>query len=138
MLQNLREANKFDILMMPKHELSSVPESPHALDTVTSFKDLFWPVNYNSLIEQSTDESNVCHRLIDQFQTLDSTRRMVQLVEEANEFGVQSLTYLDEQDEKLHRIEGELTDIDEGMEMVKKDIFKMENCCRLFTKPREF
>lgn len=68
MLQNLREANKFDILMMPKHELSSVPESPHALDTVTSFKDLFWPVNYNSLIEQSTDEVRIA---IDKFELLE-------------------------------------------------------------------
>lgn len=57
--------------------------------------------------DQVTDES------------LESTRRMVQLCEESHEVGMKTLVMLDEQGEQLDRIE-------EGMDQIKADISEAE------------
>lgn len=54
---------------------------------------------------------------------------MLLLVEEANEYGMKSLSDLEEQDEKLDRIEDQLMSIGDEMDAVKKDINSMQHFC---------
>ncbi|KHN77442.1 Synaptosomal-associated protein 25-A, partial [Toxocara canis] len=56
----------------------------------------------------------------------------------ANEFGVQSLMHLEEQDEKLCYVEAAISNVDEEMVNVKKDIRQMKLFCGVFRSPTDF
>ncbi|XP_023252926.1 synaptosomal-associated protein 25-like isoform X1 [Seriola lalandi dorsalis] len=74
-------------------------------------------------VNQVTDES------------LDSTRRMMQLVEESKEAGIISLVMLDEQGEQLERIEEGMDSINRDMREAEKNLTDMAQCCGLCAWP---
>ncbi|XP_044162244.1 synaptosomal-associated protein 25-like [Bufo gargarizans] len=70
-------------------------------------------------VDQVTDES------------LDITRRMVQLVEESKDAGIKTLVMLDEQGEQLERIDKGLNQINQDMREAEKNLTDMGKCCGL-------
>ncbi|XP_077174627.1 synaptosomal-associated protein 25-like [Paroedura picta] len=68
-------------------------------------------------------------------ESLDSTRRMVHLVEETKDAGIRTLVMLDEQGEQLDRIEEGLDQIHQNMKQAEKNLSDMAKCCGLFVCP---
>ncbi|XP_071833049.1 synaptosomal-associated protein 25-like [Apostichopus japonicus] len=68
-------------------------------------------------------------------QSLDSTRRMLQMAEESQEVGIKTLTELDQQGEKLDRIEGGLDQINSDMKEAERNLSDLEKCCGLCVCP---
>ncbi|XP_054854938.1 synaptosomal-associated protein 25-like [Eublepharis macularius] len=68
-------------------------------------------------------------------ESLDSTRRMVHLVEETKDAGIRTLVMLDEQGEQLDRIEEGLDQINQNMKQAEKNLSDMAKCCGLFVCP---
>ncbi|XP_040298707.1 synaptosomal-associated protein 25-like [Bufo bufo] len=73
----------------------------------------------NKRVDQVTNES------------LDITRRMVQLVEESKDAGIKTLVMLDEQGEQLERIDKGLNQINQDMREAEKNLTDMGKCCGL-------
>ncbi|KAL7635889.1 UNVERIFIED_CONTAM: hypothetical protein RMT77_013706 [Armadillidium vulgare] len=67
--------------------------------------------------------------------TLDSTRRMISLCEEAKEAGIQTLVALDDQGEQLERIEEGMDQINADMKEAEKNLSGMEKCCGICVLP---
>lgn len=74
-------------------------------------------------IDKATDES------------LESTRRMVQMMEESKDMGIKTLVMLDEQGEQLERIEEGADKINKEMQEAEKNLAGMEACCGLCVLP---
>ncbi|XP_075042872.1 synaptosomal-associated protein 25-like isoform X2 [Mixophyes fleayi] len=70
-------------------------------------------------LDQVTDES------------LNITRRMVQLVEESKDAGIRTLVMLDEQGEQLERVDKGLNQINQDMREAEKNLTDMGKCCGL-------
>lgn len=68
-------------------------------------------------------------------ESLESTRRMRQMAEESQEVGIKTLTELDQQGEKLDRIEGGLDQISSDMKEAEKNLTDLEKCCGLCVCP---
>ncbi|XP_035226960.1 synaptosomal-associated protein 25-like isoform X2 [Stegodyphus dumicola] len=68
-------------------------------------------------------------------ESLESTRRMLQLVEESKDTGIQTLVALDEQGEQLDRIEEEMDAIHSDMREAEKNLTGMEKCCGICVCP---
>ncbi|XP_065656453.1 synaptosomal-associated protein 25 isoform X2 [Hydra vulgaris] len=64
-------------------------------------------------------------------ESLESTRRMLLLAEETQDTGIKTLVALDEQGEKLNRIEENLDDINAGMKEAEKNLTGLEKFCGL-------
>jgi synaptosomal-associated protein 25 len=77
----------------------------------------------NFRVNQVTDDS------------LESTRRMRQMCEESKDAGIKTLVALDEQGEKLDRIEEDMDQINTDMKEAEKALTGMEKCCGLFACP---
>ncbi|KAH7730520.1 Protein RIC-4 a [Aphelenchoides avenae] len=77
----------------------------------------------NLRINQTTDES------------LESTRKMVALLEESKEAGIKTLVMLDDQGEQLERVEGNLDTINTDMREAEEHLKGMEKCCGLCVLP---
>ncbi|KAJ1529293.1 hypothetical protein ONE63_006090 [Megalurothrips usitatus] len=73
--------------------------------------------------QQVTDES------------LESTRRMLMLCEEADEAGTTTLQMLNHQGEQLDRIEEGMDQINADMKEAEKNLTGMEKCCGLCVLP---
>ncbi|XP_038641873.1 synaptosomal-associated protein 25-like isoform X1 [Scyliorhinus torazame] len=73
--------------------------------------------------DQITDES------------LESTRRMLQLVEESKDAGIRTLVMLDEQGEQLDRVEEGMDQINQDMKEAEKNLSDMAKCCGLCVCP---
>ncbi len=73
--------------------------------------------------DQATDES------------LESTRRMLQLTEESQDVGIKTLVMLDEQGEQLDRIEEGMDQINADMREAEKNLTGLEKCCGLCVCP---
>jgi len=71
--------------------------------------------------DETTDES------------LESTRRMLQLAEETQDTGIKTLVTLDEQGEKLNRIEENLDTINADMREAEKNLRGLEKFCGICT-----
>jgi len=67
--------------------------------------------------------------------SLESTRRMMALVEESHETGARTMVALNEQGEQLDRIEGGLDKINEDMKQAQKHLTGMEKWCGLCVCP---
>jgi len=67
--------------------------------------------------------------------SLASTRRMKALCEDTKEAGIRTLVALDDQGEKLDRMEKGMMDINEDMREAEEALQGMEKCCGLFTLP---
>ncbi|XP_015806289.3 synaptosomal-associated protein 25 [Nothobranchius furzeri] len=66
-------------------------------------------------------------------ESLESTRRMVQLVEESKDLGIRTVVMLDEQGEQLERIEEGLDQINSDMKEAEKNLTDLGKCCGLCT-----
>lgn len=67
--------------------------------------------------------------------TLQSTRRMVALVEESKAVGIDTIDNLVQQGEQLDRIDDGLDEIAVGVKKAEHNITEMNKCCGLFTLP---
>lgn len=67
--------------------------------------------------------------------SLDSTRNMVNMCEEASSAGIRTLGMLDEQGEQLDRVEGNLDGIHAEMKEAEKHLHGMEKWCGLCVCP---
>uniref|UniRef100_T1IV52 Synaptosomal-associated protein n=1 Tax=Strigamia maritima TaxID=126957 RepID=T1IV52_STRMM len=68
-------------------------------------------------------------------ESLESTRRMMNLCEESREVGIQTLVMLDEQGEQLDRIEEGMDQINCDMKEAEKNLTGMEKCCGICVCP---
>jgi len=68
-------------------------------------------------------------------ESLESTRRMVQMVEESQDAGTKTIEMLETQGEHLNRIEKGLDDINADMKQAEKHITQMEKWCGLCLMP---
>ncbi|XP_033110577.1 synaptosomal-associated protein 25-like isoform X2 [Anneissia japonica] len=68
-------------------------------------------------------------------ESLESTRRMLTLVEEAKDSGLNTLVMLDEQGEQLDRIEEGMEQINADMKEAEENLAGLEACCGLCTCP---
>ncbi|XP_026315097.1 synaptosomal-associated protein 25-like [Hyposmocoma kahamanoa] len=66
-------------------------------------------------------------------QTLDSTRRMVNMTDESSEIGNRTMIALNEQGEKLNFIDEANRAINEDVRQAEKNIEGMEKCCGIFS-----
>ncbi|XP_029373277.1 synaptosomal-associated protein 25 isoform X2 [Echeneis naucrates] len=68
-------------------------------------------------------------------ESLESTRRMMQLVEESKEAGIITLVRLDEQGEQLERFEEGMDSINKDMKEAEKNLTDTAKCCGLCVWP---
>ncbi|XP_061072226.1 SNARE_SNAP25N and SNARE_SNAP23C domain-containing protein isoform X2 [Conger conger] len=68
-------------------------------------------------------------------ESLESTRRMMQLVEESKDAGIRVLVMLDEQGEQLDRIDEGMDQINQDMKEAEKNLTDMAQCCGLCVCP---
>uniref|UniRef100_UPI00358F741A synaptosomal-associated protein 25-like n=1 Tax=Myxine glutinosa TaxID=7769 RepID=UPI00358F741A len=68
-------------------------------------------------------------------ESLESTRRMMQLVEESKDAGIRTLVMLDEQGEQLERIEDGMDQINQDMKEAEKNLTGLGKCCGLCDYP---
>ncbi|XP_070577780.1 synaptosomal-associated protein 25-like isoform X12 [Ptychodera flava] len=73
--------------------------------------------------DQTTDES------------LESTRRMLQMAEESQDLGIKTIVMLDEQGEQLDRIEEGMDQINTDMREAEKNLTGLEKCCGICVCP---
>ncbi|KAI2654182.1 Synaptosomal-associated protein 25-B [Labeo rohita] len=64
-------------------------------------------------------------------ESLESTRRMLQLVEESKDAGIRTLVMLDEQGEQLERVEDGMNHINKDMMEAEKSLKDVGKCCGL-------
>ncbi|XP_065291773.1 synaptosomal-associated protein 25 isoform X4 [Dermacentor albipictus] len=74
-------------------------------------------------MNQTTDES------------LERTRNMISLCEEASDAGVKTIVELDKQGEQLDRIEEDMDKINADMKEAEKNLTGMEKCCGICVCP---
>lgn len=68
-------------------------------------------------------------------ESLESTRRMLNLMEESKEAGIRTLVALDDQGEQLDRIEEGMDRINADMREAEKNLSGMEKCCGICVLP---
>jgi len=68
-------------------------------------------------------------------ESLESTRRMVHLMEETQDAGIRTLVMLDEQGEQLDRVEEGMDQINKDMKEAEKNLEGLEKCCGLCICP---
>lgn len=68
-------------------------------------------------------------------ESLESTRRMIGMVEETQDAGIRTLVMLDEQGEQLDRIEEGMDQINKDMKQAEKNLEGLEKCCGLCVCP---
>ncbi|XP_073682709.1 synaptosomal-associated protein 23-like [Garra rufa] len=68
-------------------------------------------------------------------ESLESTRRMLQMTEESLDTGVKTLIMLDEQGEKLKNVQQEVEQIKQDMKQARKNLNELSKCCGLCLCP---
>ncbi|XP_016140431.1 synaptosomal-associated protein 23-like isoform X1 [Sinocyclocheilus grahami] len=68
-------------------------------------------------------------------ESLESTRRMLQMSEESRETGVKTMTMLDEQGEQLRRVDQGMDQINQDMRQAEKNLTDLSKCCGLCVCP---
>ncbi|TNM90446.1 hypothetical protein fugu_002735 [Takifugu bimaculatus] len=64
-------------------------------------------------------------------ESLESTRRMLALVEESKDAGIRTLVMLDEQGEQLDRVEEGMNKVNADLKEAEKDLNNIGQCCVL-------
>ncbi|TNN36797.1 Ephrin-A2 [Liparis tanakae] len=64
-------------------------------------------------------------------QSLESTRRMLQMAEESRETGTKTLVMLDQQGEQLKRVDEGMDQINQDMRTAEKNLTDLSKCCGL-------
>ncbi|XP_062910613.1 synaptosomal-associated protein 23-like [Mobula hypostoma] len=91
-------------------------------------------VNHVSMAEMSAqDLQHRANQVTDE--SLESTRRMLQLAEESRDAGGKTLIMLDEQGEQLKRIDEGLDQINQDMKEAEKNLTELSKCCGLCVCP---
>ncbi|XP_077418532.1 synaptosome associated protein 23.1 isoform X2 [Vanacampus margaritifer] len=90
------------------------------------------------------DSSNMDNMTVEQIaaranqvtdESLESTRRMLQMAEESKETGVKTLVMLDQQGEQLNRVEDGMDQINQDMRLAEKNLSDLSKCCGLCICP---
>ncbi|XP_020777274.1 synaptosomal-associated protein 23-like isoform X1 [Boleophthalmus pectinirostris] len=81
-------------------------------------------------VEQMTIKAN---QVTDE--SLESTRRMLQLAEESKQTGVNTMVMLDQQGEQLRRAEEGMDQINQDMRTAEKNLTDLSKCCGLCVCP---
>ncbi|NP_001079032.1 synaptosome associated protein 23kDa L homeolog isoform X1 [Xenopus laevis] len=68
-------------------------------------------------------------------ESLESTRRMLNLALESQDAGIKTITMLDEQGEQLDRIEEGMDQINKDMREAEKNLTELNKCCGLCVCP---
>lgn len=68
-------------------------------------------------------------------QSLESTRRMLQMAEESQQTGVNTMVMLDQQGEQLRRVEEGMDQINQDMRQAEKNLTDLSKCCGLCVCP---
>ncbi|XP_069494884.1 synaptosomal-associated protein 23-like [Ambystoma mexicanum] len=68
-------------------------------------------------------------------ESLESTRRMLNMAVESQDAGVKTITMLDEQGEKLKNIEAGMDQINQDMREAEKNLTELNKCCGLCICP---
>ncbi|XP_057715807.1 synaptosomal-associated protein 23-like isoform X2 [Corythoichthys intestinalis] len=68
-------------------------------------------------------------------ESLESTRRMLQMAEESKETGVKTMVMLDQQGEQLNRVEDGMDQINQDMRLAEKNLTDLSKCCGLCICP---
>ncbi|XP_072170220.1 synaptosomal-associated protein 25-like isoform X1 [Diadema setosum] len=87
-------------------------------------------MNMRSELEEIQMKSNM---MTDE--SLESTRRMLQMAEESQDMGIKTLVMLDEQGEQLDRIEEGMDQINTDMREAEKNLTGLEKCCGICVCP---
>ncbi|KAM5129212.1 synaptosomal-associated protein 23 isoform 1-T2 [Mantella aurantiaca] len=84
--------------------------------------------------EQSIEDIQIrANQVTDE--SLESTRRMLNLAVESQDTGVKTMTMLDEQGEQLKRVEEGLDQINKDMREADKNLTELNKCCGLCVCP---
>ncbi|XP_061553253.1 synaptosomal-associated protein 23-like isoform X2 [Phycodurus eques] len=81
-------------------------------------------------VEQITARAN---QVTDE--SLESTRRMLQMAEESKETGVKTIVMLDQQGEQLNHVEDGMDQINQDMRLAEKNLTDLSKCCGLCICP---
>ncbi|XP_008275509.1 synaptosome associated protein 23.1 isoform X3 [Stegastes partitus] len=81
-------------------------------------------------VEQMTMRAN---QVTDE--SLESTRRMLQMAQESKETGVNTMVMLDQQGEQLRRVEEGMDQINQDMRTAEKNLTDLSKCCGLCVCP---
>ncbi|XP_028251672.1 synaptosome associated protein 23.1 isoform X2 [Parambassis ranga] len=81
-------------------------------------------------VEQMTMRAN---QVTDE--SLESTRRMLQMAEESKQTGVNTMVMLDHQGEQLRRVEEDMDKINQDMRQAEKNLTDLSKCCGLCVCP---
>lgn len=68
-------------------------------------------------------------------ESLESTRRMLQMAEESRQTGVNTMVMLDQQGEQLRRVEEGMDQINQDMRQAEKNLTDLSKCCGLCVCP---
>ncbi|XP_065371147.1 synaptosomal-associated protein 25 isoform X1 [Calliphora vicina] len=68
-------------------------------------------------------------------ESLESTRRMLNMMHESEEAGIRTIEALDAQGEKLNNIEKGMDDINTGMSKAQKSLNRLKRCCNVCATP---
>uniref|UniRef100_A0A8C2G3B0 Synaptosomal-associated protein n=1 Tax=Cyprinus carpio TaxID=7962 RepID=A0A8C2G3B0_CYPCA len=68
-------------------------------------------------------------------ESLESTRRMLQMTEESLNVGVKTITMLEEQGEQLKNVDREMDQISQDMKQARKNLNELSKCCGLCLCP---
>eukprot|EP00064_Thunnus_orientalis_P007294 superscaffoldBa00000799_g7314 len=68
-------------------------------------------------------------------ESLESTRRMLQMAEESKQTGVNTMVMLDQQGEQLKNVEEGLDQINQDMKQAEKNLTDLSKCCGLCVCP---
>ncbi|KAG6935608.1 synaptosome associated protein 23 [Chelydra serpentina] len=86
------------------------------------------------MAELSPEEIQLrAHQVTDE--SLESTRRILNLAVESQDAGIKTVTMLDEQGEQLSRIEGGMDQINKDMREAEKTLTELNKCCGLCLCP---
>ncbi|XP_024910795.1 synaptosome associated protein 23.1 isoform X2 [Cynoglossus semilaevis] len=81
-------------------------------------------------VEQMTIRAN---QVTDE--SLESTRRMLQMAEESKQTGVNTMVMLDQQGEQLSRVEDGMEQINQDMRQAERNLTDLSKCCGLCVCP---
>ncbi|KAM8736160.1 synaptosome associated protein 23.1 [Acanthopagrus schlegelii] len=81
-------------------------------------------------VEQMTMRAN---QVTDE--SLESTRRMLQMAEESKQTGINTMVMLDEQGEQLKRVDEGMDQINQDMRQAEKNLTDLSKCCGLCVCP---
>lgn len=68
-------------------------------------------------------------------ESLESTRRMLQMAEESKQTGVNTMVMLDQQGEQLRRVDEGMDQINQNMKVAEKNLTDLSKCCGLCVCP---